>query len=111
MGITCHSLHTDTGRSHAAATFVPPSAGMFVWVELCLGDMPDKTDEEDGSVLTPERQFWSRLADARLFAATGWCFSPAKHAEGSVFPLGKEGAQVGHFRLSYMLSDVSFFPW
>lgn len=44
-------------KSRPLLSFVPPSAsvGMFVWVELYFGDMPDKTDEEDGSVLTLER--------------------------------------------------------
>jgi hypothetical protein len=85
---------------------------MFVWVELYFGDVPDRTDEEDGSVLTPERQFWLRLIEAGLLTAPSWMFSPAKHAEaeGSVFSLGEEGRQVGHLRMSYTPPDVSFSP-
>lgn len=100
----------EKSDSRPLLSFIPPSAGMFVWVELYFGDVPDKTDEEDGSVLTPEHQFWMRLVDAGLLTAPGWIFSPAKHAEGDVFSLGQEGRQVGHLRLSYTPSDVSLFP-
>jgi aromatic amino acid aminotransferase I len=93
-------------KSRLLLSFVPPSAGMFVWVELYFGDVPDKTDEEDGSVLTPERQFWHRLLEAGLLTAPGWIFSPVTHAEASAFPLGKESRQVGHLRLSYTPTDV-----
>jgi aromatic amino acid aminotransferase I len=79
---------------------------MFVWVELYFGDVPDKTDEEDGSVITPERQFWTRLADAGVLAAPGRFFSPATHMEGGAPGAGKDH-QVGHMRLSFSLSDVS----
>ena len=48
-----------------AAIFVLLQWIMFVWIELYFGNvMPDKTDEDDGSVLRPERQFWFRLGDA-----------------------------------------------
>lgn len=97
-------------KSRPLLSFVPPSAGMFVWVELYFGDVPDKTDEEDGSVLTPEHQFWNRLIEAGILTAPGWIFSPAKHAEADVFVLGEENRQVGHLRLSYTPSDVSFSP-
>jgi len=38
-------------------SFVPPLAGMFLWMELYFGDVPDEVDE-NGAVLNPERQFW-----------------------------------------------------
>lgn len=95
-------------KSRPLLSFVPPSAGMFVWVESYFGDIPDKTDDEDGSVLTPERQFWIRVIEAGLLTAPGWIFSPA---DVSVLPLGKESRQIGHFRLSFTPVDVSFFPW
>ncbi len=93
-----------------AAIFRSSFSGMFVWegctLETCrIGQMKEM------GVLTPEHQFWIRLADAGLLTAPDWCFSPSKQAEGSVFPLGKEGRQVGLFRLNYTPSDVSFFPW
>jgi aromatic amino acid aminotransferase I len=89
---------------------------MFVWVELYFGDVPDETggedDDDDGSVITPERQFWTRLADAGVLAAPGWFFAPATHTKGggSASPAGKgdhDHHRVGHLRLSYSLSDVS----
>jgi DNA-binding transcriptional MocR family regulator len=45
------TLHTDAGRSHARGYLE------YGLVELYSGYMPDKTDEEDGSVLMLERQF------------------------------------------------------
>ncbi|KAI0278621.1 pyridoxal phosphate-dependent transferase [Russula aff. rugulosa BPL654] len=86
-------------KSRPLLSLVPPSR---VYV-------PDKTDEEDGSVLTPERQFWIRLIKAGVLTAPGWVFSPTAYAElgGSVSPLGEEGRQVGHLRFSYTPTNVS----
>ena len=87
-------------KSRPPLSFVPPSVGMFVCVEFVLWnlrDMSDMTDEEDGSWLTPEHQFWIRLADAGPLAATGWFSSLVKPTEGYVFPLSKEGRQLGIF--------------
>jgi len=111
-------------------SFVPPAAGMFVWVELYFGDVPDETDEEDGSVITPERQFWLRLIDAGVLTVPGWYFFPETHAaggaggggggEGGVLAAPPAGTsadgRIGHMRLSYTPSDVSaqlffFFFW
>jgi aromatic amino acid aminotransferase I len=98
-------------KSRPLLSLVPPSAGMFVWVDMYFGDVPDKTDEEDGSVLTPERQFWIRLIKAGVLTAPGWVFSPTAYADlgGSVSPLGEEGRQVGHLRFSYTPTNVSLF--
>lgn len=69
--------------------------------------MPDKTDEKGGSVITPERQFWERLADAGVLVVPRWIFSPM--AEVRTLRLcGAEG-KFGHMRLSYTLADESFF--
>jgi aromatic amino acid aminotransferase I len=92
---------TNKEKTRRLLSFVPPSAGMFVWMELYFGDAPDKSDE-DGSVLTPERQFWERLADAGVLTAPGWFFSPAVGQT-----LYDADRQVGHLRLSFTPSDVS----
>jgi DNA-binding transcriptional MocR family regulator len=92
-------------KTRPLLSFVPPSAGMFVWVQLYFGDVPDKTDEEDGSVITPERQFWYRLIDAGVLIAPGWIFSPSP-AEAVALPGGAD-RQFGHMRLSYTPPDVS----
>ena len=93
-------------KARPLLSFVPPSAGMFVWIELYFGDVPDRTDE-DGSVLTPDRQFWVRLADAGVLAAPGWIFSPVALTEEGGAPPSKEDRQIGHMRFSYTPSDVS----
>ena len=77
---------------------------MFVWVKLYFGDVPDKRDESDGSMVTPERQFWQRLAEAGVLVAPGWIFSPDE--QGSA-PPSEADRQIGHMRLSYTPSDVS----
>ncbi|KAI9453469.1 PLP-dependent transferase [Lactarius psammicola] len=87
-------------------SFVPPSSGMFVWVKLYFGDVPDKRDEDDGSVLTPERQFWQELAEAGVLVAPGWFFSPETHTAQGGGPRTEADRQIGHVRLSYTPSDM-----
>ena len=92
-------------KTRPLMSFVAPSAGMFVWVELYFGDVPDQVDE-DGTVLNPERQFWTRLADAGVLTAPGWFFDPAMYALDGAASGGTD-RQIGHLRLSYTPSDVS----
>lgn len=87
-------------------SFVPPSSGMFVWAKLYFGDVPDKTDETDGSVLSPERQFWQRLAESGVLAAPGWFFSPGTQTAQGGAPPTEADRQIGHMRLSYTPSDM-----
>ena len=79
---------------------------MFVWVTLYFPDAPEKTDERNGSVLTPEQQFWKRLADADVLVAPGWFFAPDTHA-GRGAPPAEATRQIGHVRMSFTTSDVS----
>jgi aromatic amino acid aminotransferase I len=88
-------------------SFVPPSSGMFVWVKLYFGNVPDKRDESDGSVLTPERQFWQLLADAGVLVAPGWIFFPETHTKQGGAPPSETDRQIGHMRVSFTPSDVS----
>ncbi|KAH9023085.1 PLP-dependent transferase [Lactarius pseudohatsudake] len=97
------SLDEKTRTTRPLLSFVPPSSGMFVWVKLHFGDVPDKRDESDGSVLTPERQFWEALAEAGVLVAPGWFFSPAE-SRGAL--PAEADRQIGHVRLSYTPSDM-----
>jgi aromatic amino acid aminotransferase I / 2-aminoadipate transaminase len=109
------SAHEKTTR-RPLLSFVPPSSGMFVWLELYFGDVPDETDE-DGSVKTPEYQFWERLADAGVLAVPGSYFLPERYAVGGstsdggasarVSPSVSADGRIGHLRLSYTPADVS----
>ncbi|KAI0247958.1 PLP-dependent transferase [Lactifluus subvellereus] len=90
-------------KTRPLLSFVPPSSGMFVWVQLHFGDVPDKADE-DGSVLTPERQFWERLIAAGVLVTPGWIFSPTD-TEDRVLSMGVD-PQIGHMRLCYTPSDM-----
>lgn len=88
-------------KARPLLSFVPPSSGMFVWVKLHFGDVPDKRDESDGSVLTPDRQFWEKLAEAGVLVGPGWIFAPSLGA-----PLTEADRQTGHVRVSYTPSDM-----
>jgi DNA-binding transcriptional MocR family regulator len=109
------TVHEKTTR-RPLLSFMPPSSGMFVWLELYFGDVLDVTDE-DGSVKTPEYQFWERLADAGVLAVPGWYFLPERYAVGGSTSDGGASARVspgvsvdgriGHLRLSYTPEDVS----
>ena len=112
------SVHEKT-MWHPLLSFMPPSSGMYVWLELYFGEVPDKMDDEDGSVKTPEHQFWERLADAGVLAVPGWYFLPERYALGGSTGTGDGDAsapaspgvsvdgQIGHLRLSYTPEDVS----
>ena len=97
-------LEEKTRSMRPLLSFVPPSSGMFIWIKLYFGDVPDKRDESDGSVLTPERQFWQCLSEAGVLVAPGWFFSPETH---TAQPPSEVDRQIGHVRLSYTPSDVS----
>ncbi|KAH9022373.1 PLP-dependent transferase [Lactarius deliciosus] len=88
-------------KARPLLSFVPPSSGMFVWVKLHFGDVPDKRDESDGSVLTPDRQFWEKLAEAGVLVGPGWIFAPALGA-----PPTEADRQTGYVRVSFTPSDM-----
>ncbi|KAH9055317.1 PLP-dependent transferase [Lactarius vividus] len=101
------SLDEKTRSARPLLSVVPPSSGMFAWVKVYFGDVPDKSDESDGSVLTPENQFWEELAQAGVLVAPGWIFSPAeKPTVLGGAPPTEVDRQIGHMRLSYTPSDM-----
>ncbi|KAI0310919.1 PLP-dependent transferase [Amylostereum chailletii] len=81
----------------ALFSFVPPSAGMFVWIKLEFGQHPKRLrgEEEDKSL---EQQFWEQLADAGVLTAPGWFFSAAGEVDGS--------ATDGHLRVSFSNAET-----
>ncbi|KAH9009853.1 PLP-dependent transferase [Lactarius deliciosus] len=95
------------GTMRPLLSFVPPSSGMFVWVKLHFGDVPDKRNESNGSVLTPEHQFWQELAKAGVLVAPGWIFSPSETPTvlGGA-PPREVDRQTGHVRVSYTPPDM-----
>ncbi|KAH9174517.1 pyridoxal phosphate-dependent transferase [Lactarius sanguifluus] len=90
-------------KARPLLSFVPPSSGMFVWVKLHFGDVPDKRDESDGSVLTPDHQFWEKLAEAGVLVGPGWIFA---EEPTSGAPPTEADRQTGHVRVSYTPSDM-----
>jgi len=70
-------------------------------MELCSGNVPDETDEEDGSATTPGRQFWLRLVEVGLLAVPGWHFLSNTYAEGDDAPTSpastSTAGRIGHF--------------
>jgi aromatic amino acid aminotransferase I / 2-aminoadipate transaminase len=121
---TVLSAYAREGSTYGKTTrrpllsFVPPSLGMFIWLELYFGDVLDETDE-DSSVKTAAHQFWERLADAGVLAVPGWFFFPERYAvDGNnggasvpAPPSASVDGRIGHIRLSYTPADVSATPF
>jgi aromatic amino acid aminotransferase I len=97
-------------------SFVPPSAGMFIWVSHSIGLLQNmyfmifwgidkiRMHFEDCPVGSPEKesleiQLWTRLAEAGLLIAPGYIFDPVQAANN----------RQGHYRFSFSEADVSHF--
>ncbi|KAL0949929.1 hypothetical protein HGRIS_009955 [Hohenbuehelia grisea] len=77
-------------------SFVPPTSGMFVWMQLHLNHHPAFPDE---TPVTLEMKLWEKVALAGVLFAPGRMFSCEDDGEAS--PVGS-----GHFRVSF--SNVPF---
>ena len=72
--------------------FVPPSAGMFVWVKLSLDQHPTRLrGEEPEEEQSLEMQFWTQLAEGGVLAAPGWFFSAYVNDDGTGPDFDREG--------------------
>ena len=75
-------------------SFVPPSAGMFVWLKLHLENVPGfrAGDEE-----TLEIKLWEKLAEGGVLVGPGRYFAAE---QDGVSPI------EGHFRISFSFASV-----
>ncbi|KAG9219324.1 hypothetical protein CCMSSC00406_0001734 [Pleurotus cornucopiae] len=70
-------------------SLVPPTSGMFIWLQLHLDNHPSFDGDEE----TLEMQLWVDLAEAGVLFAPGWMFS-AKESN-------TDAPGNGHFRMSF----------
>ncbi|EIN10771.1 PLP-dependent transferase [Punctularia strigosozonata HHB-11173 SS5] len=73
-------------------SFVPPSAGMFIWLKMDFSSHPRLAAEGEQSL---EMKLWAALAEAGVLISPGWFFSPDGEDDAS------PGQGVGHYRISF----------
>ncbi|PPQ94958.1 hypothetical protein CVT25_003930 [Psilocybe cyanescens] len=80
----------EKGSRKPLFSFVPPSSGMFVWLQFHFEDHPKfkELGEE-----TLEMQLWIKLAEGGLLIGPGNMFAANKSASSASYP--------GHFRISF----------
>ncbi|KAH9483055.1 Aromatic amino acid aminotransferase C56E4.03 [Psilocybe cubensis] len=92
--------YLDEKRGSGAAarkplfSFVPPTSGMFIWLQLHLEDHPKFKDVAKESL---EMQLWVKLAEGGLLIGPGNMFAADKTASTASYP--------GHFRISFSNAD------
>ncbi|KAH7916089.1 pyridoxal phosphate-dependent transferase [Hygrophoropsis aurantiaca] len=89
-------ISNTTEKSSPLFSFVPPNAGMFVWLKLNLERHPSFTSEAEGTL---EFKLWTLLAEDGVIFAPGWFFPTDDVATSDV------GA--GHFRISYSNAEYA----
>ncbi|OJA14663.1 hypothetical protein AZE42_02405 [Rhizopogon vesiculosus] len=87
---TITEKHTTQNR--AMFSFVPPTAGMFVWMKLHLDQHPSFSPGDENAL---EMKLWTKVAENGVLFAPGWMFS-AKGLTGDT-----DHADSGHFRVSF----------
>ncbi|OBZ70291.1 Aromatic amino acid aminotransferase C56E4.03 [Grifola frondosa] len=88
-------IEKDALGSKKMFSFVPPTAGMFVWIKIHFENHPSfKPGDED----TLEMQLWTKIADAGVLIGPGWYFA----AEEENLDVGS-----GHFRISFSNAEFA----
>lgn len=105
--VTCYSKKNVSAwdekrgsRGSPLITFVPPTAGMFVFLGVHLSEHPDfaklEHKGEDATRVLSDK-LWLKLADELVLFAPGWGFDArGEHAIG--------GKGVGYFRLAFSIA-------
>ncbi|KAH8118799.1 PLP-dependent transferase [Phellopilus nigrolimitatus] len=71
-------------------SFVPPSAGMFVWLKIHFENHPSFTGPQDKAVL--ETKLWTQLGDAGVLVGPGWMFAATDNVQSE---------SEGHMRIAF----------
>ncbi|KAG2348855.1 PLP-dependent transferase [Suillus weaverae] len=87
-----------SARNRTMFSFVPPVAGMFVWMRLHLEQHPSFVP---GNEDTLETKLWTKLAENGVLFAPGWIFAANALAEDS----GNNDS--GHFRISFSNAEFA----
>jgi len=112
-GVTCYAKQLNSveakwdekrglksKRGPPLISFIPPTAGMFIFLAVHIGAHPDyntliRAGEDANKILMDK--LWAELADHLVLFAPGWGFdAKGEHA------IGGEG--MGYFRLSYSIA-------
>ncbi|KAH7887779.1 pyridoxal phosphate-dependent transferase [Phlebopus sp. FC_14] len=86
-------------QSRTMFSFVPPVAGMFVWMKLHLDEHPSFTPGNEESM---EMKLWVRLAENGVVFSPGWMFNAGVMGVDKV-----TGGESGHFRISFSNAEYS----
>lgn len=81
-----------SARDRTMFSFVPPTAGMFVWLRLHLDQHPSFVPGDEDTL---ETKLWTKLAENKVLFGPGWMFAANGMVEGS------ENNDSGHFRISF----------
>ncbi|KAF9569073.1 PLP-dependent transferase [Agrocybe pediades] len=99
MRYTAYDLTTpysEKAKKKPLFSFVPPSSGMFIWLQLHLEDHPQfKTLGQE----TLEMQLWVALAEGGVLFGPGNMFSADRS--------GDEASKPGHFRISFSNAEFA----
>ncbi|CDO75895.1 hypothetical protein BN946_scf184523.g4 [Trametes cinnabarina] len=88
------ALDADKMREKPYFSLVPPSSGMFVWVQMHFAHVRGfRAGDED----TLEMKLWTKIAEAGVLIGPGHFFS----ADGGAADGGSVGARACHFRISF----------
>lgn len=82
-------------------SFVPPSAGMFVWLRIHFENHPAFTGEPADTAKLEEK-LWTLIADAGVLIGPGTYFAATPDIQAAS-PL------EGHFRIAFSNAEVSYF--
>jgi aromatic amino acid aminotransferase I len=85
-------------RNRTMFSFVPPVAGMFVWMRLHLDQHPSFAPGDEDTL---ETKLWTKLAENGVLFAPGWIFAANAMAEDS------DNNDSGHFRVSFSNSELA----
>ncbi|KZT71526.1 PLP-dependent transferase [Daedalea quercina L-15889] len=80
-------------------SFVPPSAGMFIWLKIHFDNLPAYKRQGEGEE-SPEIQLWTKIAEAGVLISPGWFFA----ADVENPPTDE---LEGHFRISFSNADFA----
>ncbi|KAG1753995.1 pyridoxal phosphate-dependent transferase [Suillus paluster] len=80
------------GRNRTMFSFVPPAAGMFVWMKLHLNQHPSFTPGDEDTL---ETKLWTKLAENGVLFGPGWMFAANAMSKDS------DSTGAGHFRVSF----------
>jgi len=79
-------------RSSKVLSFIPPTGGMFLWIEVHFDGLPSSQLEPEES---HETRFWTILAENNLLILPGWVFD----GEWNHPPVDPN--ITGHYRISF----------